>query len=105
MRSAYGVSLMGLVAGRPVRRRLRGKSGRLLLALVLVGLCASSTIVTGQVPETIPEPVEHHLSQKAVEIARPLGFPITNSMVVTWIVAVGLIIFAQAATRTMSQVP
>jgi F-type H+-transporting ATPase subunit a len=59
----------------------------------------------GQVPETIPEPVEHHLSQKAVEIARPLGFPVTNSMVVTWIVAVGLIIFAQAATRTMSQVP
>ncbi len=30
---------------------------------------------------------EHGLSQKAVEIARPFGFPITNSMVVTWIVA------------------
>ena len=29
---------------------------------------------------------EHGLSQKAVEIARPFGFPITNSMVVTWIV-------------------
>ena len=49
---------------------------------------------------------EHHgLSQSAVEIARPFGFPITNSMVVTWIVAVGLIIFAQLATRKMSQVP
>src|SRR3954451_25422210 len=44
-------------------------------------------------------------SQKAVEIARPLGFPITNSMVVTWIVAVGLIVFAQMATRKMAQVP
>ena len=42
---------------------------------------------------------EHGLSQKAVEIARPFGFPITNSMVVTWIVAVGLIVFAQLATR------
>src|SRR5436190_22443417 len=49
--------------------------------------------------------MEHGLSQKAVEIARPLGFPITNSMVVTWIVAVGLIVFAQSATRTMKQVP
>jgi F-type H+-transporting ATPase subunit a len=51
------------------------------------------------------EPVEHGLSQKAVEIARPFGFPITNSMVVTWIVAVGLIVFAQVATRRMDQVP
>src|SRR5213594_2610574 len=49
--------------------------------------------------------MEHGLSQKAVEIARPLGFPITNSMVVMWIVAVGLILFAQTATRTMKQVP
>ncbi len=32
-------------------------------------------------------------------------FPITNSMVVTWIVAVALILFAQTATRTMKQVP
>jgi F-type H+-transporting ATPase subunit a len=49
--------------------------------------------------------VEHALSQKAIEIARPLGFPITNSMIVTWIVAVGLIVFAQIATRKMSEVP
>src|ERR1041384_4871801 len=48
---------------------------------------------------------EHGLPQRAVEIARPFGFPITNSMVVTWIVAVGLIVFAQVATRNMKQVP
>lgn len=48
---------------------------------------------------------EHGLPQPAVEIARPFGFPITNSMVVTWIVAAGLIIFAQAATRQMKAVP
>ena len=41
----------------------------------------------------------------ALEIARPFGFPITNSMIVTWIVAAGLIVFAQRATRTMTQVP
>jgi F-type H+-transporting ATPase subunit a len=51
------------------------------------------------------EPEAHGLSQKAVEIARPFGFPITNSMVVTWIVTAFLIVFAQAATRKMTQVP
>ena len=48
---------------------------------------------------------EHGLPQSAVELGRPLGFPITNSMVVTWIVAVALIIFARVATRNMKQVP
>ena len=47
----------------------------------------------------------HGLSQQAVEIARPFGFPVTNSMVVTWIVALGLIVFAQLATRRMKEVP
>ena len=59
----------------------------------------------GTVYFALAEPVEHGLSQKAVEIARPFGFPITNSMVVTWIVAIGLIVFAQFATRRMAQVP
>jgi len=44
-------------------------------------------------------------SQKAIEIARPFGFPITNSMAVSWIVAAGLIIFARLATRDMKRVP
>ena len=53
----------------------------------------------------LQEPAHHGLPQSAVEIGRPFGFPITNSMVVTWIVAIGLIAFAQTATRKMSQVP
>ncbi len=48
---------------------------------------------------------EHGPSQKAVEIARPFGFPITNSMAVSWIVAGVLIIFARVATRDMKRVP
>ena len=48
---------------------------------------------------------EHGLTQHAVEIARPFGFPISNSMLVTWIVAVGLVVFARIATRNMKQVP
>ena len=53
----------------------------------------------------LAETAEHGLSQKAVELARPFGFPITNSMIVTWIAAVGLVVFARAATRNMAQVP
>ena len=45
------------------------------------------------------------LSQQALEIARPLGMPITNSMVVMWIVAAGLIVLARTATRHMKRVP
>jgi F-type H+-transporting ATPase subunit a len=52
-----------------------------------------------------PEAQEHGLSQQAVEVARPLGFPITNSMVVTWIVTAGLILLARLATRDMKRVP
>jgi F-type H+-transporting ATPase subunit a len=48
---------------------------------------------------------EHGLSQKAEEITNFLGFPITNSMIVSWIVALGVIVFAQFATRSMKQVP
>ena len=55
--------------------------------------------------EALPAPESHGLSPKAVEIARPLGFPVTNSMVVSWAVALGLIGFAQKATRNMDQVP
>lgn len=55
--------------------------------------------------ETVAEKEESHLPPSAVEIARPLGFPITNSMVVSWAVALGLIVFARVATRNMKQVP
>jgi F-type H+-transporting ATPase subunit a len=51
------------------------------------------------------EPGEHGLSQSAVEIGRVFGLPITNSMLVTWIVAAILIVFARLATRQMDQVP
>lgn len=56
-------------------------------------------------PVAVAEQEKQGLSQKAEEITRVLGFPITNSMIVSWIVASGLIIFAQIATRKMKQVP
>jgi F-type H+-transporting ATPase subunit a len=66
-----------------------------MTTMVVAVLCATAPVAAQ----------EHGLSQKAVEIARPFGFPVTNSMVVTWIVAIGLIVFAQLATRNMKQVP
>ncbi len=51
------------------------------------------------------EPEEHGLPQSAVEIGRPFNFPVTNSMIVTWVAALALIVFAQIATRRMKKVP
>src|SRR5436190_19048777 len=65
----------------------------------------STTAHVGAVADAAPHHEEHGLSQYAVKIARPFGLPVTNSMVVTWVVAAGLIIFAQIATRRMQRIP
>jgi F-type H+-transporting ATPase subunit a len=90
----------------------------MMCALVLVTLSAlvlaesmetPPRAATASAPATTPSspaaPAEHGLSEKAVEIARPFGFPITNSMVVTWIAAGVLIAVSQVATRKMQPVP
>ncbi len=74
-----------------------------MVGLPVLGLAAEAAGTTSEPAK------EHGLPQAAVELTRintPFGpFEITNSMVVTWIVAVGLIIFAQVATRRMQEVP
>jgi F-type H+-transporting ATPase subunit a len=52
-----------------------------------------------------PQDEGHGLSAKAVEIGRAFKFPITNSMIVSWGVALTLIGFAQLTTRNMTIVP
>lgn len=59
----------------------------------------------GARPAVSPESKEHGLTQDAPAIARFFGLPITNSMVVTWITALNLIVFAKIATRDMKPVP
>jgi len=89
-------------------RRLRaGLLAGVLIALIVVSAPASARVqIVSQAQEgETSEAAGHGLSQKALEIARPFGFPITNSMLVTWIVGLGLIVFAQLATRRMTQVP
>src|SRR5687767_2944749 len=51
------------------------------------------------------EHVKHALPLYPVEIAHIGKFPITNSMLVTWIVAAALIIFAQVAMRNPKRIP
>ena len=48
--------------------------------------------------------VEHGIPQKALGLGKEEGF-ITNSMLVTWIVALALILFARIATGNMQEVP
>ena len=47
---------------------------------------------------------EHGIPQKAQALGHQEGF-VTNSMLVTWVVALGLILFARFATRRMRDVP
>ena len=97
--------------------KLKAIAGRFFLVTVFISVSAGLTwavtaesqmspATSAQAAATAPpETKEHGLSTKAVEIARPFNFPITNSMIVSWIVAVGLILFAQLATVSMKQVP
>ena len=78
---------------------IRKLAARVALVVGAVGLSPSPALAASAASE------EHHLSQSAVDIARPFGLPITNSMVVTWVVAVGLVLFARFATRNMKNVP
>jgi len=54
---------------------------------------------------TIAAEVEPALPLKPAELVHIGKFAITNSMLVTWIVAAGIIVFAQAATRKIKPVP
>ena len=56
-------------------------------------------------PATRSEAIESGPSPEAAEVARIFGFPITNSMIVTWIVALGLVVSAQIATQKIELVP
>lgn len=107
---------------RDAWRALRSVGVALLVAMVPIGLGAvvgAASYATAQAATAASDasghaptqqrdaaaPEAHALPQYAVELARPFGFPITNSMVVTWIVALGLIVFARIATRDMKAVP
>jgi F-type H+-transporting ATPase subunit a len=102
------------------RDLLSGRRTRWLVGVLVAAALSLAALPAAAAPQSpatpahaaaVPSPSEaapeqeHGLSRNAVEIARPFGFPITNSMAVSWVVALGLIVFAQSATRKMKLVP
>lgn len=85
---------------------------RLLRSLLLAVLVVSAPILVGAA-EAVSGPVTAAHSEATTpghegvsEAPMDLfGLPISNSMIVTWIVAIGLIIFVQLATKKMKAVP
>jgi F-type H+-transporting ATPase subunit a len=75
--------------------------GALLIAFSLVP--ASSLAV--EAGPTHAEPEHKELPLKPAGLFNIGKFTVTNSMLVTWVVAAGMIIFAQAATRKIKPVP
>src|ERR1700748_2413861 len=77
----------------------------LCLVLTVFPTIGFSAEIAGAPAVEAAHHAEEGIPAHAVELTRIGGFPITNSMVVTWVVALGLIIFAQIATRNMKEVP
>ena len=73
----------------------------LYLLALLLAFCAP----LGASAAEAAEKTEHSLPRFAVPLAHIGPFVITNSMLVTWIVAVALIAFSQYATRDIQAIP
>lgn len=77
---------------------------RYLLISILTLLCSvafAASIIAAEVPAE-----EHEtLPLKAAPVLEIGKFAITNSMLVTWVVALAIIVFAQIATRRIQPIP
>ena len=78
----------------------------LLSILALLCGCALATSTIAAEPAAAPAKEEHEaVPLKPASLVQIGRFSVTNSMLVTWIVAAGIIVFAQAATRKIRPVP
>lgn len=76
-----------------------------MVLIFLAGAPVIGLAQPGEVSQAKAEPAtEHGIPQSAQGVGAAGGF-VTNSMIVTWIVAAGLIVFAQLATRNLRPVP
>jgi F-type H+-transporting ATPase subunit a len=75
---------------------------RYLLTSILV-LASSTMLATSAFAAEAAE--QETVSLKATPLVQIGKFAITNSMLVTWIVAFGIIVFAQIATRRIQSIP
>src|SRR5437868_12001173 len=80
-------------------------SHRYFLQTKLVVLCAIAALIA-PAGALAAEPTEHEtLSLTAAPLFQIGKFSVTNSMLVSWIVALAVILFAQLATRNIKTVP
>src|SRR4051812_11783607 len=75
-----------------------------LLSLIILCIAFLAPAAFGAEPPGAAAEKEG-IPQSAVVVTHIGPLPITNSMIVTWIVAIGVIVFAQIATRNIKQVP
>ncbi len=79
------------------------------LSLSILALCCGCVFATSTFAAELPaspEKAEHEtLPLKPAALIHIGKFAITNSMLVTWIVAAGIIVFAQLAMRKIERIP
>jgi F-type H+-transporting ATPase subunit a len=76
------------------------------LLMSVLALAGSVVLATSALAAESPAATEHEgVSLKPQMLVQFGGFGITNSMLVTWIVAASIIIFAQVATRRVKPIP
>jgi F-type H+-transporting ATPase subunit a len=83
---------------------MRNRCFLLAGVMLLCGFALATTALAAEPASTEGESGPA-VSLKPIPIVQIGGFAVTNSMLVTWIVAVGLIVFAQIATRNIKPIP
>jgi F-type H+-transporting ATPase subunit a len=76
-----------------------------LLALIAATVVALSFVPVSLAAEELARAEHEALPLKPAGLFQIGRFTVTNSMLVTWIVAAGIIVFAQAATRNIKKIP
>jgi F-type H+-transporting ATPase subunit a len=91
-------------ANQPMQTHFPVRFLVLILGIACVSVFATSAFAAE--PAKAPAKEEHEGVPLKPSIIFQVGkFAVTNSMLVTWIVAAGIIILAQSATRSIKQVP
>jgi F-type H+-transporting ATPase subunit a len=82
---------------------MRNRCVLLAILTLLCGFALASSTFAAEIAGA--EQAGPAVSLKPIRIFQIGNFAITNSMLVTWIVAVGTIVFAQVATRNIKPIP
>src|SRR4029079_2651472 len=75
------------------------------LLMSILALASSATLATSTYAAEAGAAAHEGVSLKPQMLVQFGGFGITNSMLFTWIVAAGIIIFSQIATRRVKAIP